>query len=148
MYCITSSWWGHTIGSPDMQSIKGDPMAWSHPQDVIQYTRSCYYYNMFIINLFLTLFWFYKLFWSLIQKKCGNFSIAFRFLTSRLHVFRLWFHAWNWRQAKSPQKQVTDVSLLLQDSDTDLENLSLFIQLSVSDGQKTDSSNVLSFIGV
>ena len=34
----------------------------------------------------------------------------------------------------SLQKQVTDVSLVLKDSDTDLENLSSLIQLSVSDG--------------
>ena len=47
----------------------------------------------------------------------------------------------------SPQKQVTDVSLVLKDSDTDSENLSSLIRLSVSDGQKTDSSNV-SLIGI
>ena len=38
-----------------------------------------------------------------------------------------------------PQKQVADVSLVLKDSDMESENLSSFIQLSVSDGQKTDS---------
>ena len=48
----------------------------------------------------------------------------------------------------SPQKHVTDVSLVLKDSDTDSENLSSLIRLSVSDGQKTDSSNVVSFIGI
>ena len=47
-----------------------------------------------------------------------------------------------------PQKQVTDVCLVLKDSDTDSENLSSLIRLSVSDGQKTDSSNVVSFIGI
>ena len=37
----------------------------------------------------------------------------------------------------SPQKQVTDVSLVLKDSDTESENLSSLhlIRLSVSDGQ-------------
>ena len=40
------------------------------------------------------------------------------------------------------------VSLVLKDSDTDSENLSLLIQLSVSDGQKTASSNVVLFIGI
>ena len=40
----------------------------------------------------------------------------------------------------SSQKQVTDVSLVLKDSDMDSENLSSLIRLSVSDGQKTDSS--------
>ena len=48
----------------------------------------------------------------------------------------------------SLQKQVTNVSLVLKDSDMDSENLSLLIQLSVSDGQKTDSSKVISFIGI
>ena len=43
-------------------------------------------------------------------------------------------------------KQVTDVSLVLKDSDKDSENLSSFIRLSVSDGQKTGSLNVLSFM--
>ena len=46
------------------------------------------------------------------------------------------------------QKQVTDVSLVLKDSDMNSENLSSLILLSVSDGQKTDSSKVVSFIGI
>ena len=46
------------------------------------------------------------------------------------------------------QKQVTDVSLVLKDSNMESENLSLLIWLSVSDGQKTDSSKVVSFIGI
>ena len=48
----------------------------------------------------------------------------------------------------SPQKQITGVSLVLKDSDTESENLSLLIRLSVSDGQKTDSSNAVSYIGI
>ena len=48
----------------------------------------------------------------------------------------------------SPQKQVTDVSLVLKDSDMESENLSSLIRFSVSDGQKTDSSKVVSFIGI
>ena len=54
----------------------------------------------------------------------------------RHHVFRLWFHALNLLYVKSPQKQVTDVSLDFKDSDMDSENLSSLIRLSVSDGQK------------
>ena len=46
------------------------------------------------------------------------------------------------------QKQVTDVSLVLKDSDMDSENLSLLIRLSVTDGQKTGSSKVVSVIGI
>ena len=49
---------------------------------------------------------------------------------------------------KSPQKQVTVISLVLKDSDMDSENLSSLIRLSISDGQKTDSSKVVSFIGI
>ena len=45
-------------------------------------------------------------------------------------------------------KQVTDVSLVLKDSDMDSENLSSLIRLSVSDGQKTDSSKTVSVIGI
>ena len=69
-------------------------------------------------------------------------------MTLRHHVFRLWFHAWNLLYVTSPQKQVNDVSLVLKDSDMDSENLSSLIRLSVSDGQKTDSSKVVSFIGI
>ena len=48
----------------------------------------------------------------------------------------------------SPEKQGTDVILVLKDSDMDSENLSLLIRLSVSDGQKTDRSKVVSAIGI
>ena len=76
------------------------------------------------------------------------FAITLRFLTSRQHVFRLWFHACNLLYVMSPQKQVTDVSLVLKNSDMDSENLSSLIRLSVSDGQKTDSSKAVSVIGI
>ena len=52
-------------------------------------------------------------------------------MTLRHHVFRLWFHAWNLLYVTSLQKQVTDISLVLKDSDMDSENLSSLIQLSV-----------------
>ena len=48
----------------------------------------------------------------------------------------------------SPQKQVTDISRVLKDSDMDSENLSSLIRLSVSDGQKIDSSIDVSFIAI
>ena len=64
------------------------------------------------------------------------------------HVFHLWFYACNLLYVTSPQKQVADVSLVLKNSDMDSENLSLMIRLSVSEGQKTDSSKVVSFIGI
>ena len=82
------------------------------------------------------------------RKIAGTFAITLRFLTSRQHIFRLWFHACKLLYVTSPQKQVTDVSLVLKDSDMDSENLSSLIRLSVSDGQKTDSSKVVSVIGI
>ena len=78
----------------------------------------------------------------------GTFAIMFRFLTSRHHVFRLWFRAGHLLYVPSLQKQVTDVSLILKDSDTESENLSSLILLSVSDGQKTDSLKDVSYIGI
>ena len=78
----------------------------------------------------------------------GTFAITLRFLTSHQHIFRLWFHACNLLYVRSPQKQVTDVSLVLKDSDMDSENLSSLIRLSVSDGQKTASYKVVSVIGI
>ena len=78
----------------------------------------------------------------------GTFAITLLFLMSHQHVFRLWFHACNLLYVTSSQKQVTNVCLVLKDSDMDSENLSSLIRLSVSDGQKTDSSKVLSVIGI
>ena len=71
-----------------------------------------------------------------------------RFLTSRQYVFHHWLHACDSLYVALPQKQVTDVSLIFKDSDMDSENLSSLIRLSVSDGQKTDSSKVVSIIGL
>ena len=124
-------------------------MVWPHPRDVILYARSSYYYdNMFIICLFLTFFLILKpVLVSNPAKIVGTFAITLRFLTSRQHVFRLWFHASSKLYVKLPQKQVTDVSLVLKDSDMDSENLSSLIRLSVSNDQKTDSSKVVSVIG-
>ena len=48
----------------------------------------------------------------------------------------------------SGSKLETDVSLVLKDSNMDSENLCSLIRLSVSDGQKTDNSKVVSFIGI
>ena len=82
------------------------------------------------------------------EKLRGTFAITLRFLTSRQHVFRLGFHVCNLLNVTSPQKQETDVSLVLKDSDMDLENLSSLIRRSVSAGQITDSSKVVSVIGI
>ena len=129
MYCITSSWWGHTIRSREMRSFDGDHMVWPHPWDVIQYTRSHYFYNdMFIIYFFPTLFWFYKLFWSLIQKKFGNVChyVSFLEITSSCFPFLL-VHTWNLLYTTLQQKQVIDVSPVLKDRDRESENLSSLI---------------------
>ena len=125
-------------------------MVWPRPRDVILYARSSYYYdNMFIICLFSDILSGFKSCFGLLSRNiAGTFAITLRFLTSRQHVFRLWFHSCNLLYVTSPQKQVTDVSLVLKDSDMDSENLSSLIRLSVSDGQKTDSSKVVSVIGI
>ena len=78
----------------------------------------------------------------------GTFVITLRFLMSHQHVFRLWFQACNLLNVRSLQKQVADVSLVLKDSDMDSENLSSLIRLSVSGGQKTNSSKVVSVISI
>ena len=58
---------------------------------------------------------------------------------SKLEIYFTLYHHTN---------RITDVSLFLKDNDTESENLSLLIRFSVSDGQKTDSSKVVSFIGI
>ena len=99
---------------------------------------------MFIICLFSDILPDFKTCFGLksrqnFGKVCHN--VTFLDVTST--CFRLWFHACNLLYVTSPQKQVTDVSLVLKDSDMDSENLSSLIRLSVSDGQKTDSSKVV-----
>ena len=104
----------------------------------------CLLYAFFsdILSDFKICFYLYS------RKIAGTFAITSHFLTARQHVFHLWFHACNLLNVTSTQKQVTDVSLVLKDSDMDSENLSSLIRLSVSDGQKTDSSKVVSVIGI
>ena len=48
----------------------------------------------------------------------------------------------------SRQLQITNVSLVLKDRGMESENLIMLIRLSVSDGPKTNSSKVASFIGI
>ena len=115
-----------------------------HPRDVILY----YYDNMLIICLFSAFLLILKPVWSLILKNCGNVCHNVKFLDVTSTCFCLWFHACNLLCVTSPQKQITDVSLVVKDSDMDSENLGSLIQLSVSDGKKTDSSKVVSVIGI
>ena len=81
--------------------------------------------------------------WSLIQKNAGTFALTFRFLTLRPLVPCLKINECN-----VDAKQVTDVSLVLKDCDTESQNLSSLVRLSVSDGQRTDTSSGASFIGI
>ena len=48
----------------------------------------------------------------------------------------------------TPQKQVTNVSLILKDSDRASEKLSSLIRLTLPGGQKKDISKEVSFIGI
>ena len=115
--------------------------------------------TLIIICLLYTFFWHYFVFINCFglqsRKIARTFAITFcRVIytsyntTLRHHVFRLWFHVWKLLYVTSPQKHVTDVSLVLNDSDMDSENLSSLIRLSVSDGQKTNSSKDVSCIGI
>ena len=108
--------------------------------------------TIMITCLLYAFFWHYSdfitSFGNTSRKIAWTFAIMLCFLTSRHHVFHLWFHAWNLLYVASLQKQVTNVSLVLKDSDTESENLSSLILLSVSDAQKTDSLHVVSFKGI
>ena len=54
--------------------------------------------TIMIIFLLYTFFWHYSGFITCFglysRKNAGTFAITLRFLLSRHHVFRLWFHAW------------------------------------------------------
>ena len=76
----------------------------------------------------------------------GTFAITFLDVTSS--CFPSLVPCLKFTLSNVAAKHVTDVSLVLKDSDTDSKNLSSMVWLSVSDGQKTDSSNVVSFIGL
>ena len=99
---------------------------------------------MYIICLFLTFFLILKPVLVFNPKNCGNVCHNVSFLDVTSTCLPSLVHACNLLYVMSPQKQVTDVSLILKDSDVDSENLSF----SVSDGQKTDSSKVVSVIGI
>ena len=71
-----------------------------------------------------------------------------RFMTSHHHVFCRWLHTYNLLDLAFQQKQVTDDSLVLKDSDMESENLSSLIWLPVSDGQKTDNVKDVTCIGI
>ena len=46
------------------------------------------------------------------------------------HVFRCWFHTWNPFNETSPQKQVTDLSLVLKDSDKECVDPAFVYQMA------------------
>ena len=104
--------------------------------------------RVYYMPFFLTLFRFYNLFWYLIPKSCGNVRRNVMFLDVTSSCFFALVPCLKFTLRKVAAKQVTDVSLVLKDSDTESENLSSLIRLSVSDGQKTDSLNIVSFIGI
>ena len=69
-----------------------------------------------------------------------EFAKCFVRIANRSCLIWVYTHCYN--------SNLTDVSLVLKDSNMDSENLSSLIRLSVSDGQKTDRSKVVSFIGI
>ena len=90
----------------------------------------------------------YNLFWYLIPKNCGNVCHNVTFLDVTSSCFPSLVPCLIFTLCNVAAKQVTDGSLVLKDSDTESENLSSLIRFSVSEGQKTDSLNVVSFIGI
>ena len=104
----------------------------------------CLLYDFF----FLTFFLIFEPVLVFNLENPGNVNHNVTFLDVTSTCFRLWFHACNLLYVTSPQKQVTDVSLVLKDSDMDSENLSSSIRLSVSDDQKNDNFKVVSVIGI
>ena len=65
------------------------------------------------------------------------------YLKIRHHAFRLWLHNYNLLYVTSPQKQVTNVSLALNDSDTKSENLSSLILLLIIFQSCQDGSSLV-----
>ena len=85
---------------------------------------------MFVICLFLTFFLILKSVLVFNPEKLRE-RLPCRYVSWRhVNVFRLWFHACNLLYVTSPQKQVTDVSLVLKDSDMDSENLISLYQMA------------------
>ena len=91
-----------------------------------------------------------SLFRSLTQKNCEDVCLNVSFFDVTSSCFLSLVPCLKFTLRYVAAKQVTDVSLILKDRDTDTEseNLSSLIRLSVSDGQKTDSSKDVSFIGI
>ena len=106
---------------------------------------------MFIICLFSDILSDFKTCFGLNPvkfKNCGNVCHNLAFLDVTSTCFLSLVHACALLYVTLPQKQVTNVSLVLKDNDMDSVNLSLLIRPSVSDGKKTDSSKVVSVIGI
>ena len=108
-------------------------MILANPRVVILYARSSYYHNnMFIIYIFLTFFSDFLNCCGLLSWKIARtFAITLCFLTLRHHVFLIWFHDWNLLNVMSPQKQITDVSLVLKDSFVCLFDLILYVPSTI-----------------
>ena len=94
---------------------------WKYPRDMIQYIRSSSCINLFSINIFFKRSSIFK------RNYAGTFDVPCGMFCNVI---------------------INNViSFVLRDGDTDSENLSL-IRHSVSDGQKTCSSEGVSLIGI
>ena len=87
--------------------------------------------------LFLTFFQILKPVLVFNPVNCGNVCNNVKFLDVTSTCFPCLVPCLQFTYVTWTQKQVTDVSLVLKDSDIGSENLSSLIRLSVSDGQKT-----------
>ena len=97
-------------------------MASSTRHDIVRQIKSLLN-NMFIIYLFLTLLWFYNLFWSLIPKNCGNVChyVTFLDLASSCFPSLVPCLTFTVRNVAAKTGNDTDVSLVLKDSDIQIQ---------------------------
>ena len=87
-------------------------------------------------------------FWSLIPKNCGNICHNVTLFDVTPTCVLSLEPCLQFNLLNVAAKAGIDVRLILKDSDMDSKNLSSLIRLSVSDGQKTDSSKVVSVKGI
>ena len=95
MLFSTMTWDNSICGSHETGSVEGDLMIWANPRawyctpDQVTIIIICLLYTFF-----QTLFWFYKLFWFIIQKKLRErLPLCYVSWHHVIMFFCRWFHA-------------------------------------------------------
>ena len=78
----------------------------------------------------------------------GQYDYSGTTLRNSFTLHLIFFSSRNFYPKIHTGAQISTQRPVLKDSDMDSENLRSLIRLSVSDGQKTDSSKVILFIGI